>query len=171
MAFKFKKSLTGHAAPVLTRVIIDNSDVIQLGDAVKVYNAGNAEVATAARPIAGFVHAVVSSTGLQPTPDTGTTDTWTVASDNETVAQIACLIDMSTDSIYSGDVDGTINTTNSSAKQGASFDLTDENSIAETTALRNSAGQLYGWGTDPDDSGNLLVSIMESERLSNGVYA
>lgn len=170
MAFKFKKSLRGHSAPVLVRVIIDNSDVVQLGDAVKVYNAGNAEIATAGAPIAGFVHAVVDANGLQPAPDSGTTDTWTVESDNETDKQLAVLIDMDLDSIYSGDVDGTIGTTGTSNKQGCSLDLTDENSIAETSATRTATAQLYGWGTDPDDSGNLLVSIKESERTGALTY-
>lgn len=170
MAFKFKKSLSGNSASVLVRVIIDNSDVVQLGDAVKVYNAGNAEIATAGAPLAGFVHAVVDANGLQPTPDTGTTDTWTAAATNETVAQWAVLIDMSLDSIYSGDVDGTIGTTVTSNKMGISVDLTDENSIAETSATRTATAQLYGWGTDPDDSGNLLVSIKESERTGALTY-
>lgn len=170
MAFKFKKSLSGNSAPVLVRVIIDNSDVIQLGDAVKVYNAGNAEVAATGNPLAGFVHAVVDKNGLQPAPDSGTTDTWTVEADNETDKELAVLIDLSLDSIYSGDVDGTIGTTGTSNKMGCSLDLTDENSIAETSATRIISAQLYGWGTDPDDSGNLLVSIKESERTGLLVY-
>lgn len=157
--------------PVLWRVIIDNSDTIQLGDMVKTYNAGNAEVATAARPIGGVVHDVMTKDCVRPTPDSGTQDTFTVASDNETVAQIAALIDFDTDSIYSGDVDGTLGTTNSSDKIGASFDITDENSVAETSALRNAQGQLFGWGADPDDTTRVLVSIMESETRAGGVYS
>lgn len=169
--FTYVKSLTGVGAPPLTRVIIDNSDTVQIGDLVKTYNAGNAEVATAARPLAGFVNTITTSGGLSASYDTGTADTFTAASDNETVAQVAVLIDMSIDSIYSGAVDGTIGTTNASGKIGASFDITDENSIAESTALRNAQGQLYGWGTDPNNSARILVSIMESERLAGGSYS
>jgi hypothetical protein len=171
MAFKFHKSLLGAGAPPLVRVIIDNSDTITLGDMVKVYNAGNAEVATAARPLFGPVHAVVDANGLQPTPDTGTVDTWTVASDNETVALKAVLADPSIHSIYSATVTGTINTTATSGKMGVSLDLDSEAAVLESSAARNAQGQLYSWGPDPADSTRLLVSIMESETLAGGVYS
>lgn len=171
MGFEFKRSLRGNASPVLVRVVIDNSDTITLGDLVRTYNAGNAEVAVAARPLGGVVHDVQDSNGARPTPDAGTTDTFTVAADNETVAQIAVLIDMDEKSIYSGASDATPGTTNSSDKIGASFDIASEAEIDESTASRAAQGQLYGWGSDPDDSSRILVSIMESERLPGGTYA
>ncbi len=173
MAFSYKKSLRGNSTPVLQTVIIDNSDDIEVGDMVKCYNAGNAEKATAGVPIFGVVHAIVDKYGNAIEPEkqskavmgsaTEASGVVTVASDNETVDKISVVVDTSVDSIYSGTVDGTIGTTNSSEKLGAYMNLTDENSIAENSAVRNGQAQLYGWGTDPDDSTKLLVSIVESE--------
>ncbi len=173
MSFSYKKSLRGNSAPVLVSVIIDNSDDIEVGDMVKCYNAGNAEKATAGMPIFGVVHAIVDKYGNSIAPEkqskavmgsaTESSGVITVASNNETVDKIAVLCDVSVDSIYSATVDGTINTTNSSAKLGAYMDLTDENSVNETTATRSGVANLYGWGTDPENSSNLLVSICESE--------
>lgn len=171
MSFKFKRSLAGNAAPVLERVIIDNSDVITVGDMVKCFAAGNAEAAVAARPIFGVVHDIQTKDGRAPTFDAGTSATVTVAADNETVDLIAVLCDPDMKSIYSGTQDGTVGTTNSSEKIGATFDLVSASSIDESTALRNAQGQLYGWGVDPDSSTRILVSIMESERVPGGVYA
>lgn len=170
MAFKYHKSLQGAGAPALVRVIIDNSDTITLGDMVRVYNAGDAEVAAAGKPIFGVVHAVVNKAGQRPTPDSGTTDTWTVAADNETVAQLAVLVDPSPLSIYSGAQDGTVGTTNSSQKPGAAFDLADEATISETSAVRTGQAQLYGHGVDPNASTRILVSILESEMRAGGAY-
>lgn len=167
----YHSSKIGDGAPVLTRIVIDNSDVIRIGDFVRAYNAGHIEVAVAARPLFGVVHAVEDIDGLQPTPDSGTLDTFTVASDNETVAQIAALVDTSIHSVYSCDQDGTLGTTNSSDQVGASFDLADEETVDESTSLRTGPGQLYGWGADPEDSTRVLVSIMESELHSSGVYS
>ena len=170
MAFIFHKSLKGSSMPPLVRVIIDNSDVISLGDAVRCYNAGNVEVAAAAKAIFGFVHDVQDKNGLTPTPDAGTLDTWTVAADNETVDLKAALIDVDQDSVYSAPLDAAIGTTNTSSKIGVSFDIANEYSVGESTALRSGQGQLYGWGADPNDSTRVLVSILESERRAGGVY-
>jgi hypothetical protein len=171
MAFKFHKSLKGTGMPPLVRVIVDNSDTVQIGDAVKAYNAGNAEVATAARPILGIVHDIQLASGLAPTWNSGTDDTYTVASDNETVGLVAVLVDCDQASIYSGAQDGTVGATNSSDKIGASMDIADEGQLDESTALRNAQGQMYCWGTDPNSSTRILCSIMESEVRAGGVYS
>ncbi len=180
MSFQYKESISANQSPVLRTVIIDNDDDIEVGDAIKVYNAGNAEKSTSATPIFGIVHAIVDKNGLSLVPElttkaaTGSSSTSsgvvTVASDNETVDLISVVVDCSERSIYSGTVDGTIGITATSAKQGPSFDLTDENSIDESSASRSAQGQLYSWGTDPENTSNLLVSIMESERLAGAGY-
>ena len=182
--FKYKRGLRSNSSPVLVEVIIDNDDAISVGDMVKCYNAGNAEAATAAVPIFGVVHAIVDKYGIGIKPEkatmatvgdatvaTGLDGAVTVADDNETVDLIKAVVDISRESIYSGDVTGTIGTTNSSEKLGASINLADKENIDETTATRSGQAQLYGWGTDPDDTGNLLVSIMESERYGGAAYS
>lgn len=180
MAFKLKRGLLGNSSPVLRKVIIDNSDDIAIGDAVKVYNAGDAEKLTAGKPIFGIVHAIVDQYGRSILPQQHTqaeVGDWTVASevitvgsDNETDDKVAVICDVSLDTIYSGDVTGTIGTTVSSNKPGASIDVDDEDSLDETSATRTGSAQFFSWGTDPDDSGNLLVSIKESERTGTLSY-
>lgn len=169
--FKYKYTKNGVTHPNTEEVIITNSATIQIGDMVRSYVDGFVEVAVAARPILGVVVGVVDSKGLPIDPDSGTLDTYTVASDNETVDKKRAVVMTDRNAVFSGDVDGTIGTTNTSNLRGASLDLTDENSIAETSAVRNASAQLYGYGTDPDDSTNLLVSIMESEKDGANAYS
>jgi len=173
MAFAYKTNLLGNSHPVLRKVIANNSIAVQPGDAVDCYNAGFARLATAGNAIFGIVHAVVDRYGRGVLPEEDSrveAGDWTVASgvvtvgsDNTTDDQIALLCDVSQYSIYSADVTGTIGTTNNSDKVGANIDVTDEDDLAETSAVRTISGQFYGWGTDPDDSGNILCSIRESE--------
>lgn len=169
--FKYKGIKNGVTHPTTEEVIITNSATIQIGDMVRSYVDGFVEVAVAARPILGVVVGVVDSKGLPVDPDSGTLDTYTVASDNETVAQKRAVVITDRNALFSADVDGTIGTTNTSNLRGANLDLTDENSVAETSAVRNASAQLYSYGTDPDDSTNLLVSIMESEKDGANAYS
>ncbi len=184
MSFKRHESLSG--APVTRRIIIDNSDDVQVGDAVKGIS-GNLEVVTAADALLGVIidivdrkgksiwgtTALVGSATVTGIPTTGTV---TVASDNETVDKIAALIDISMETVYSVSVTGTIGTTVSSDKWGAWVDTVDEKSIDETTATRTigTGGQFItqvapdGTSKDPDDSTRLLVSIHESEYYGLG---
>src|SRR3990167_4001976 len=164
MSFRFKKCLLG-VGPALQTIIIDNSDTIQLGDAIITRN-GNAEVAAADGAIAGFVHSIVDKNGnsvfsslavlCSATISGG--DTCVAASDNETVDLIAVIYDVSKLSIYSAATTGTIDTTVTSSKPGIWLDLDDENSVEEATATRTIAtgGTMKGWGTDPEDSTRLL---------------
>ncbi len=184
MGFFYKRGLRGNASPVMKHVIIDNDDDIQVGDAVKVYNAGDAEKATAGVSIFGFVHAIVDKYGNGIKPElvtkatvgsasvaSGRTGAVTVASDNESVDKIKVVVDVSPFTIYSGDVTGTVDTTITvTDKVGGYFDIVDEANIDETTGTRGGVAQLYSWGTDPEDSGNILVSICESE-LINPVFS
>jgi len=179
MSFKIKEVLGN--SKLMTH-IIDNSDTIQVGDAVKLRN-GNLEVAAGGEAIHGIVVdivdkngnsvfgslAVVGSAAVTGTPAMGSGQV-VVASDNETVDLIAAKVETSKDVVFSGDVDGTIGTTTVSNKAGGWFDLTDENSISETSHTRTitTGGQLKGLGTDPDDSTRLLVSINESEMWDSG---
>lgn len=168
---------------ILREVIIDNSDTITIGDAVKTRN-GNLEVASADGAFSGVVVdlvdkngnsvfgslAVLGSATVSGQPGSGYV---AVASDNETVDLIAARIEMSPYVIYSATVEGTIGTTNSSDKIGGWVDMNDEDSVDETTFTRTitTGGQLNGWGEDPDDSTRMLVSIHEHEFFNNGGVA
>jgi hypothetical protein len=151
---------------------------------VKLRN-GNIEVGSAGVALGGVVIdivdkngnsifgslAVVGSATVTGQPGAGIV---TVYSDNETVDLIAAKVEMSPFAIYSCDIDGTMNTTVASNKIGGWVDLTDENSVNETTTTRTIAtgGQLNCWGVDPDDSIRMLVSICEHEFFgSNSAVA
>lgn len=168
---------------ILRTVIIDNSDTVAIGDAVKLRN-GNVEVSAADGAFSGVVVGLVDKEGKSVFGSLATLGSATVSgnpasgsvvaySDNETVDKIAAQIEMSPYVVYSADVTGTIGTTNSSEKIGGWVDMDDEDSVDETTFNRtiSTGGQLNGWGTDPDDSTRLLVSIHEHEFFNNGGVA
>lgn len=181
MAFRYYDNLLSGSGPALVSEIINNSVAIEPGDAVRTYNAGYVALATEANAIKGIVHAVLDDLGRSLAPERDTqaelgdatiaSGVVTVGGDNTTDDAHRALIDISPFSRYSADVTGTIGTTNSSNLPGANIDADDENTIDETTAVRTASGQFYGWGTDPNDSGNIIVSIRESEIFgSTAVY-
>jgi len=187
MAFRLSRYAVAGTGPSYQTVVIDNSDVIEVGDYVKMRN-GNLEVVTAGDAGSGVVVDVVNSNGLSLAPEQGSiasagsatisSGVVTVASDNETVDLIAAKIDMSPFAVYSATVTGTINTTATSAKPGAYINTDDENSIDETTATRTigTGGQFVTFPSltpangarDDNDTTRLLVVINEHEFWNNG---
>lgn len=178
MALRKKESLSG--MEMLRRVVIDQSDTIQLGDLVNLRN-GNVEVHTADGAAAGVVVALLDKNGasvfgslavLGSATISGSefSGSVTVASDNETVDLIAAVVDISPYTVYSADVTGTMNTTSSSNKIGGWVNMADEENVDETTFSRtiNDTRTLYAHGVDPDDTSRMLVSIRESEVWSYG---
>lgn len=84
--FAFRKNLDGSAhVPSLLYVMGKNSIVFTVGDVVRVNTSGFMDLATTTEQIFGVVQTVVDSKGKAISPDSGTTDTWTMASDNQTV--------------------------------------------------------------------------------------
>lgn len=165
------------AAPLLRRHIIDNSDTVQVGDAVRLRN-GDLEIHTAGVAIHGVVvdiqdrqgNSIFGSLALTGTATVTQPDIVAVASDNETVDQIAALVDTAKTSIYSAAVTGTMNTTTASNKPGGWINADDENSIDETTHSRTIT-DVRTWknhGVDPNDTSRMLVSINHSEVWDNG---
>lgn len=183
MPFVHKGSLIPNGGPILVggrgtasghseSTIITNSGVVRVGDViafvtsgannfVRRYNAGG-------DPILGILVSVVNSaTGGQATPDSGTTDTWTVTSTNQTIANpLYAVVDISPWSIWSAPFDGTIDTTVNAAR-GSYFDPdTGANAgrLAEASGTRTiSSGRGFVChGKDPDASTRALVSLGES---------
>lgn len=173
MAFRRKE--TTHEK--LRRVIIDPSDTISVGEAVFRRTAGYLLVGTAGTALFGIVVDIQDKNGnsvfgslanLGSATVTGSADSGsvTVAATNDTVDQIAALVDVSKDTLYSVSVTGTIGTTNTSDIGGGWMDLaTGALTVDETTHTRTitNGGTFYNWGKDPDDSTRLIVSIVESE--------
>ena len=86
--FKFRKSITGSLEqPTQLSLVGANSVVFQVGDLIRVNNAGRAALVTTGDLVLGVVTGVTDSSGQQAIdPDSGTTDTYTMPSDNVTVA-------------------------------------------------------------------------------------
>ena len=159
--FSPRKSLITKDEPTLLYFIIDNSDTIQIGDAIMINTDGHAVVATAGEEVAGIAVQVVDKNGKAVDCDSGTTDTWTVESDNETDKAYEVGIIASPFMLFSNDSDDTLATTNLMMF----FDLIDENTI-DASSASDSNGQFQLVGLDPDgdaDASKGLFKISESQ--------
>lgn len=177
MSFRYYGSLRPNGGQVLVggatndglngATIIDNSTVVTIGDVVKIDSNGNLELAGAGDAVFGILVAVERN-GVSIDPDSGTTNTYTMASDNETVDKTYGIVDTSVDSLYSASQDGTAGTTANSNQIGAYIDLADEATLDEDTATRTrgTGGQFTTYGADIDDSTRLIVAINESQLIS-----
>lgn len=190
--FNYKASLQGNSHPVLRKVVIYGSQTIAVGQVVESYTNGYVVDGVIARPLLGFVHAIVDRFGhsLKPETDamaettgntlaTGPTGTVTVAATNHSAStagkQIAAIVDVSLDTIYSVGADATPGTTTGSDLIGVAFDMLtgDPTQLDESTGslARTSPAQFHSWGVDPEDSSRVLVSLMESQRIGGGTYS
>ena len=129
--------------------ILANTIVVNRGDAVKTSTGflTNASITTGA--IAGIVEAVVDINGIFINPDSGKTDVWTMASDNQTVAKNRAIIDESPFTIYSFLIDAAPGTTTGSNLRNYYVNFTDSTQLSESSAL--STGLVIRLlGADPD---------------------
>lgn len=155
--------------PVLREFLINGSITVTVGDFVKVSGTAGEDsmaLATAGDRIAGIVADIRTSDGRSPSSNgagAAFVDTYTTASDNETVAKVKVLVNVSTDCLYTGEASATPGTTTGSNKAGYTFEITDEDTIDESTAHATTAQQLIGFGVDPTDATRILFKINESE--------
>jgi len=161
-------SVNPHGGPLLRSEIVANSVALVELDSVKVAS-GFVALGTAGALVFGNVTAIVTrqGVGLETTgvagAATGTyAGAYTMASDNQTVAKVKAMVDISKETLYSADPDATIGTTTGSNLLGYHTDIADEDNTDEDTAALTTA-QYTIWGVDPDDSGNQVVSIYESQ--------
>jgi hypothetical protein len=83
--FIFRKNLHGTAeVPALLSMVAKDSIVFTVGDAIRLNTSGFLDLSTADEQIIGFVQTVVDKNGSPVAPDSGTTDTWTMGSANQT---------------------------------------------------------------------------------------
>lgn len=173
MALNFVRTVGG-VGRKLEKVLLANSQTVEVGDAVEMYTTGKATLATAAHFVGGVVASLCDASGLPlgtSDPVAGTAsgvDTRSVAT--STTGTSYALVDFGTDSIYSASVSGTLGTTVSSTLPGCHIDInsagTEYGQLLESTATRTEGveANFYSWGVDPNDSTRLLVSIAMSER-------
>ena len=160
-------SLDPHGAALIRREIVTDSVALTVSDSVKTVT-GFISLGTAGVAVFGHVMQIGtdSGVGLNTTGVAGSEigsylGSFTMASDNETVAKVRAEIDVSQNTLYSAEVDATIGTTTGSDLLGYNMDLIDEDTLDENTAATTVA-QYSTWGTDPADTTKAVVSINES---------
>jgi len=168
MAFKASGSLNPHGAPVLRASILANSVTFVEEDSVK-SSSGFCALGTTGALVFGHIRSLntfdgvgLNTTGVAGAAMGSFAGSYLTASDNQTVAKVVAMCDISKYSLYSVDPDATIGTTVGSNLLGYHTDIADEDETDENTAATTTA-QYYIWGVDPSDSGNQIVSIYESE--------
>lgn len=187
MALRYKFNLLGENGRVLRKYVLDASQDWQVGDVVTMGTgetdlagdgAGEAIIATAGRRILGVIQAIVTVDGVSPANNGcggAFVDQYRTAANNETAAQVSAIVDISPFSVYSADLDDTINTTTGSELPFYYFDLdtgTANHQLDEASASAPStgSGQFVSHGRDPEDSNNVLVSVRETFLMGDSGY-
>lgn len=159
------------AAEVGFNTIITNSGVLRVGDVVAfvAQASGNGGVVrrynAAGDKILGVCVGFGRANGQSVTFDAGTNDTVTVAADNETVAQIYAIVDITLGGIWSAPLSAAIHTT-AIARAGAFCDPdTGANAgrVLESgmTVTQSTERGLAVLGPDPKDTTRVNVIIVE----------
>ena len=155
----------GDTAPQLT--IVANSQVAQIGDKCE-WDADGFIVAgassTATIEPVGIIVAFAAN-GIATDFDASSLDTVTVASDNETVAKIYAIIDVSEYTLYSVAMDAALGATTGSGLPGYSMDAlaSDGSQLDESTAETSVTGSVsfHSWGVDPVDALRVIVNMKQ----------
>lgn len=168
MAFKVIGSLAPWGAPVKVRRILANTAATILLDSHKM-SSGFAAAGTAGALVLGHLlaHSTEFGMGLNTTGVAGAAmgsyvGTYTAASDNQTVGKVKGEYDVSKFTLYSAEESAAIGTTTGSNLAGYTQDLTDANTLDESSAL-TTTGQYMGHGVDPSNSAQAVVNIFESQ--------
>ena len=169
--FTFRKSLQGAQEVAQLSLIGANSIVFQVGDLIRVNTAGFAALAVTGDLILGVVTGVVNKNGIAIDPDSATNDVYTMASDNQTVAQKKVkYIPALQDYLFYADADGALAATNLFQFHG----VDDENNpdTASVAPSDSTVNTLRLIELDPDGDGDTskgLWQIVESFWAQNGM--
>ena len=167
MAFSKVGSLDAHGAPILRREILTNSITTTVLDSVK-FASGFVALGTTGAPVLGHVMQIttdfgvgVNTTGVAGAALGSYVGTFLTASDNQTVAKVRADIDVSQHTLYSAELDAAIGTGDSDLA-GFRMDLLDEDTLSESS-VGTATDQYATWGTDPGNSAQAIVNILESQ--------
>lgn len=172
MALEFKRTI-GNTGRKLEKVLLADSQTVEVGDLIETTTTGEGVLAVKALPLLGVVQAICDADGLplkSSNPVAGTasgTDTRSKATSTDGTTY--AMVDVGNTSIYSATCSGTIGTTNSSDLRGCRVNVDSDNTeygqVLESSATRTlgTVAHLYSHGVDPDDSTRLMVSIAMSE--------
>ena len=164
--FKFRKSLDGNPAPVSLEFIGKNSVEFQIGDLVRINTAGFCDVSDSGEEIVGVVEGVVDKNGINVDPDSASTpDVFTMASDNQTVAQKRIKVCPALPQyLFYNDTDGSL--AQSNLLQYA--DVANANQVTTGGLTDTATAQVRLIQLDPDNDGDAskgLFQIVESQLV------
>lgn len=167
--FKYRKNLDGSSqSPTLRDLVGANSVVFQVGDLIRVNDAGRAALVAAGDLVLGVVTGVTSKNGAPIDPDSGTTDTYTMASDNVTVAlKKVHYIPALANYLFENTADSTIATADLFQYMAVN-DENDVNPAGQSDTVVNIVRLIE---VDPDGTGSTtkgLFQIVESFWSQNG---
>lgn len=159
MAFVYRKNLDGSAYnPALLYGIGKNDIIFTVGDIVRFNTSGFIDLSTANEQIIGVVASVVDADGKAITPDSGTTNTWTMDDDNQTVnAYQVSFIPAFPHYAFSADSDTTIE----QGSLGKYFNCNSTSDGIVTSGESDTIGTLQFQliGTDPDGDGDVSKGL------------
>jgi len=169
--FSYRKNIDGsNQAPVNKNLVGAASVVFSVGDLIRINNAGQASLVTAGDLVLGVVTSVTTKDGAPVAPDSGTTDTWTMASSNVSDAtknlKVHYIPALPNYLFYNdGDADVTV------AKLFMYFPVNDENDVDLTTGSDTVVDTVRLIEIDPDGDGDAskgLFQIAESFWAQSG---
>ena len=158
--FKAKNSLSQKDSKLIKKFVIANSAVLTKGDACSIDADGFLIPATASTVIAGIVNDIVNERGTPVVTNGGTGSymgTYTVASDNETVGKVMAQVNLSSEAVYSAELDAAVGSTAGSDEISTKFDLVSASVIDESDVTGT---QFISLGLDPDNAARILVKIL-----------
>lgn len=173
---KFKYNLAGRTSGILYTQMIKGSEVITIGDFVKL-STGYVTRAAAGNNLLGVVVGIVDKYGipLDESKWSNVEGTWssstytlTVGShnpDSTSYDQYKAIVDIDPFSVWSIEPDSTIGGTTGSNLAGYYIDLIDEDETDENTAHASTQASLHLWGVDPEDATRHLVNIYEHQAI------
>lgn len=166
--FSYRKSIDGNPYnPALMTMAGSNSVVFQRGDLIRVANDGFAALVTTGDLVLGVCQGVVDKNGGRVAPDSGTTDTWTMPSDNETdELYLVQFIPALPQYLWYNDSDDTLARSNLFQY----FPVNDENDVNGSSSSDTVVDTVRLIEIDPDGDGDAskgLFQIVESFWAQN----
>jgi len=157
--FTLRKRISGPAKDVtLLEIIGANSVVIQKGDVIRVNTSGFGALFVAGDLVLGVVAGVVTRNGVNVAPDSGTLDTWTLTSDNQTDDQYKIqYIPAIQDYLFYNDSDDTLAQTNLFQY----FPLNDENDVDGSNPSDSTLNTVRLVQIDPDGDGDASKGLFQ----------
>lgn len=170
--FSYRKNLDGSSeAPTLKSVIAKNSVAFTVGDMVRHNTSGFGDIVDADEDISGVLVGVVDQNGKAIDPDSGSLDTYTMDSDNQTAAAKKyklSYIPALPHYLFYNDADGAL----TEIEVLQNYDLVTSDQVqASSAADSQKQVQLVEWDPDGDaDASKGLFRVVETHYGTVNAY-